>query len=397
MKEFYKKKLKNGLTVLFEKRNLPVISVSASVKYGSAYENEKNKGISHLIEHMMFKGTKTRSQKEIAGEIEKKGGIINAFTADEITSYWNKLPSKHISTGIEIASDLILNPRFDEKEFEKERNVVIEEIKMYHDNPQYYVIEKIRELLYKKPFGMFGAGNVESVKAITRRQMADLFNKMYSTDSMILSVVGNSDFDFICKKAEQIFPVKTRKVIDYKPVKINRELIEARRGIDQAHFVFGFHINSMKGNARYADEIACAYLFGGMSSRLFQEIRVRRALAYTVKGDIDLGKDFGYSVIYVGTMKEKIKQIKEIILKEVKNLGKMQKKDFEECKEQLIGMKNVIDEDSSMAMNSLMLEEVAGNAEEYYKYEERIKNVKLEDVRKLAKLKDYSTFSLVPK
>jgi len=392
---FYRLKLKNGLIILFEKRSLPIVSISASVKYGSSYEQEKQKGISHFIEHLMFKGTKTRTHKQIAGEIEKKGGILNGFTSEEVTSYWSKLPSKHINSGINITSDLILNPRFDPKEFEKEKNVIIEEIKMYHDNPIFYVNDKIKELLYEKPFGMSIAGKEEIIRKLKLQDVKNLFDSVYTTDSMILTTVGNADFEEICKEAEK-FPVKKRKLIEYKPIKRNFELVEERKGLEQAHFVFSFHSPTMKDKKRYNYEIAGSYLFGGMSSVLFQEIREKRGLAYSVKGNFELGSNYGYTNIYVGTLKEKIKEIKEIILKEIKNLNKLEKKDFEELKEQLIGAKKIEEEDSTNTMNLLMLEESAGNASEYYKYKDRILKVKLDEVKELSKLKNYSTFSLIP-
>ena len=394
--EFKKKRLSNGLSVIFEKRQLPVVSVSASVKWGSAYESAKIKGISHFIEHLMFKGTKTRDQEEIAREIERKGGILNAFTSEEVTSYWNKLPSKHIETGLAISSDLILNPRFDKEEFEKEKQVIIEEIKMYHDNPRFYVMDKIKEMLYGKPFGMSIAGTEEIVRGISRKEVIDLFNSVYTSDSMILAVVGNADFDEICKKAEKIFPKSVRNVKDYPTVKKNAKSSEERAGIDQAHYVFGFHSPTLKDRKRYDYELAATHLFGGMSSRLFQEIREKRGLAYAIKGDFDMGKEYGYCTIYAGTKKDKINEIRKIIVKEIKELSKVKQRDFEELKEQLIGNKRVEEEDSSQAMNALMIEESAGDAEEYYKYEERINSVKLSDVQNI-KVSDFSDFSLIPK
>ncbi len=395
MPEFYKTKLKNGLTVLFEKRKLPVVSVSANVKYGSAYESMKNKGISHFIEHLAFKGTKKRSHDEIAGEIEKKGGILNAFTSEEHTSFWNKLPSKYLKEGLNIASDLVLNPKFAGKEFEKEKNVILEEIKMYHDNPRIYVIEKIKELLYKKPFGASGAGTIKSLKPITRKHVAELFKDFYTTDSMILAVVGDADWEEVLEFG-QIFPKTKRKLVEHKPVKINSELVEIRRGIDQAHFMFGFHIPTLKDKARHDYEIMLTYLAGGMSSVLFKEIREKRGLAYAVKGEADIGGNYGYAAVYVGAVKEKLKEIKQIILKEIRNLKSIKKAEVEETKEQLIGLKNLLAEDSTNVMNFLVQEEIGRNAEEYYKYEDRIKAIKLEDIRRLSKLKKFSTFSLVP-
>jgi len=397
MREFYKKKLGNGLTVLFEPRKLPVVSVSASVKWGSAFENEGNKGISHFIEHLMFKGTKTRDQEEIAREIEKKGGILNAYTSEEVTSYWCKLPSKHVLSGIEIPSDLILNPKFDEVEFEKEKQVIIEEIKMYHDNPRFYVMDKIKGLLYRKPFGMTIAGDEEIVRKLTRNQVIDLFNSKYTSDSMILTVVGNADFEEICKVAEKLFPKTNRKITSHVPEKFNSSGEEKRAGIDQTHFVFGFHAPSLSDRQRYIYEVMGAYLFDGMSSKLWQEVREKRGLVYSIKGDFDMGKDYGYCAIYAGTRKEKVKEIREIILKEIKNLKTVEKRDIGECKEQIMGIRKVAEEDSSSAMNSMMIEEVAGGVEEHYNHDERINSVSLEDVRNISKLKSFSSFSLVPK
>jgi predicted Zn-dependent peptidase len=396
MNNFYKRKLKNGLTVLFEKRNLPIISVSSSIKFGSAFEPLEIKGISHFIEHLMFKGTKTRSAEEIAREVEKKGGILNAFTAGEVTSYWDKMPSKHADTAIEIVSDLILNPKFDPVEFEKEKQVIVEEIKMYHDNPAPYSFDKIKEILYEKPFGLPGTGKAEVVKSLKREEVVDFFNKNYSTNNMLLTVVGDADFDEICQIAEKIYPAKKKDFAIPRPNKINKEEVEKRKGIDQAHFTFGFHVPSLNEKGRYAYNIAEAYLSEGMSSRLFQEIREKRGLAYAVKGVEDIGSNYGYFVIYAGTVKEKIKEIKELILKEFKKLKEINGRDFEETKEQVIGSDEVEKEDSSNAMNSLMIEEASGKGtEEYYKYEERINAVKLDDVKKI-KLDDYSSFSLIP-
>ena len=390
---FYKKKLENGLTVLFDKRNLPIVSTSASVNYGAAFEPLAKKGISHCIEHMMFKGTKKRSQKEIVEEIERKGGIINAFTSEEVTSYWNKLASKFLDSGLDIASDLILNPRFDEKEFEKEKKVIIEEIKMHKDVPQYYVIDKIKEMLYESPFGASMAGDANSVNSLKIGDLKKLFDEVYTTDSIILSVVGDVDFEDICKKAE-LFPARKRKILDYQARKINKEEIEKRKGIDQSHFVLGFHVPCLCDKRKYDYEVMKAYLLDGMSSVLFQEVREKLGLVYHIKGDFDIGKNYGYAMIYAGALKENLKKIKEIIIKEIKNIKNIKSADFGEVKEQLIGMKKIEAEDSTNTMNNLMLEEVGCGAEEYYNYEARINGVKIEDVKNI-KIKDFSSFSLV--
>jgi len=395
-KEFIRKRMGNGLAVLFEKRKQEVVSISASVKQGSAYESEKEKGISHFVEHLMFKGTKNRTNKEIAEEIEKKGGVLNAFTDEEVTSYWNKMPNKHFNSGASIVSDLILHPRFDPIEFEKEKKVVLEEIKMYRDNPSTYVLYKLKELLYKKPFGLATIGNAKSISSLSRTDVINFFLENYATNKMILCVVGNTNMESI-EKFGMSFPKNKAKEKEFTPVKINKQLIEKRRGIDQANLALGFHLPCMNDKARYAAEIFNIILAHGMSSKLFEEIREKRGLAYDIRGMLEQGKSFGYEIIYSGTTKENVKKCKEIILKEAKEMANLANKDFEEGKEQLIGLRKVESEESINVMNALAEEEAAGNANEFYNYENRIGRVLVNEVRKLAKIKGYSSLALIPK
>lgn len=392
--EFYKKKLKNGLTVLFEKRQLPVVMSSVSIKFGSEFEQERLKGVAHFIEHLVFKGTKKRNLREISEEIEKKGGIINAFTSEEVTCFWNKLPNKHLAVGVDIVADLALQPLFEQKALERERKVILEEIKMYHDNPQFYVLNKIKELLYEKPFGLFGAGTFETMSKMTREDVLQTFSN-YSTNNMLLTVVGKASFDDICELA-RVFPKKEKKIQEIKPVMKNSELIEKRKGLQQSNLVFGYHAPGLQDKARYAAEILNIVLGGGMSSRLFHEIREKRGLAYAIKGVLEQDKNYGYGIIYVGVIKDKVKEVKALILKEIKKMQKLERKDFEEAKEQLIGLRQVESENSEQVMMQLIAEENAGIAEEYYRYEERLKALKLEQVRNLARLKGYSFVALVP-
>lgn len=170
-RNFYRKRLDNGIKVLFEERKIPVVSVSAAVRFGAQYETADIKGISHFIEHLVFKGTKTRKVDEIPRAVEKKGGIINAFTSEGITAYWNKMPAKHFSLSADIARDLVLNPLFEKEPLERERKVILEEIKMYHDNPATHVLEKIKEMLYEKPFNMSVAGTYETVSKLSREKV----------------------------------------------------------------------------------------------------------------------------------------------------------------------------------------------------------------------------------
>ncbi len=392
---FYRKKLGNGLTVLFEKRNLPVFTSSVTMKFGAEYELANLKGVSHFIEHLVFKGTKNRKQQEITGDIEKKGGIVNAFTSEEVTCFWNKLPAKYFDLGIDISSDLALNPLFDATELERERNVILEEIKMNNDNPQAYVIRKIKELLYEPPFGMFIAGNNKTMAKINREEVLKVYEN-YSSNNMILTAIGNADFNEICNIGKKIFPKHNKIINSMKPIIKNGGKVEKRKGVDQANLVLAYHVPTLQDKNRYSAEIVHAILAEGMSSKLFQEIREKRGLAYAVKGLLQQDKNYGYEMIYVGTTKENSEKVKKLILDEIKKLQKLHVRDFSEAKEQLIGLKDVGSENSEDAMLELISEENAGNAGEYYKYEERINKLKLEEVKKLVKLKGYSFFALLP-
>src|SRR3989344_8425207 len=175
---FYRKVLKNGMTIVFEKRDLPIVSVAFAVKNGGINETESEKGISHFIEHMLYKGTPNRNSKQIAEEIEKNGGVLNGFTEETITAYWCKMPSKHLHIALSVLSDMVKNPVFDSKELEKERKVIFEEVKMYKDNPRLHILNKIQELMYEKPFGVPLIGTYESLNSIDKKKMTEKFKKI---------------------------------------------------------------------------------------------------------------------------------------------------------------------------------------------------------------------------
>lgn len=393
--QFYKKKLDNGITVLFEKRKIPVVAVSTSVKFGAQYETEDIKGISHFLEHLVFKGTKKRTVKEIAQAVESKGGIINAFTSEEVTSYWNKLPGKHFSLGADITRDLVVNPIFEKEPLERERKVILEEIKMYHDNPSSHVFERIKEMLYEKPFNMSIAGTSKTVSGLSRQHIIDLHKSIYSTDNIIFSIVGDAKWEDVLDEAKK-FPKTKNKINDIPIIRKNDELTEKRKGIDQAHLVFGFHCPTLSDKNRHAMELFDSILGGGMSSRLFQEVREKKGLCYAIKSNLEQSKDYAHEMIYSGTTKDKVKEIREIVLREIKKMNLLQKSDFNEGKERLLGLRQISKEKCDSTMVELLQEELGGDASRYYKFEEEVNKIKLKDVRNLSKIKGYSFVSLIP-
>jgi len=385
------------MTILFEKRENEIVSVAFAVRQGGINELAEEKGISHFIEHMLYKGTGKRNSKQISTEIEKNGGVLNGFTDEELTAYWCKIPSKHIHVALDVLSDMVKNPKFDEEEIEKERKVIFEEMKMYKDNPRLYVLENgLKKTLYKDDFSIPLIGTEFSMKKNNQEKLKELFGMIYSPENMILCVVGDANFEEICDFAEKNFDGKgkTNAKIDVK--KINKTIIEKKKGIDQANLVFSYHVPEASKRERHIAQVLSCIMIGGMSSRLFQEIREKRNLAYAVKGDYVGGKEYGYNFIMVGTSAENVEKVKEIILLEFKKIKNLTEKELEEAKEQLIGNNKISQEDSQEQMVNLLSHEISGKAEDSYEFERNIRQVKLEEVKKLADFKDYSFFALIP-
>ncbi|MEK6856179.1 MAG: pitrilysin family protein [Nanoarchaeota archaeon] len=396
---FIRKKLKNGITVLFEKRELPLVSLSITNRFGAAFEESKIKGVAHCMEHLLFTGTKTRTHEDISREIEKKGGILNAFTSHEVTSFWFKLPSEHVFTGLEILTDMFNNVTFREDKFEKEKKIIVQEIRMYKDMPMRFVFDLVESCLYEKPFGESVIGSEETVMGLDRNFIINYFNKNYNPENYIVTIVGNADIDRICEYLEKNFKRNENKSSIKKiNLKNGRKIIE-KEGIDQAQFILGMHAPLAGSDEMIILEVLDAYLASGMSSRLPLKIREEKGLAYSVKGDISSEKNYSHYLIYVGTKKEVIDEVEKDIVAEFNGIDKMNENDLKEAKERLLGLKKLAMEESDGIMNQLMFSELAGKAEDFYEKDEKIKKVKLEDVKKLAKklIKNYSIATILPK
>ncbi len=402
MVEFFRRVLENGMTVVLEKRDLPIVSVAFAARAGGVNEAPSEKGISHFIEHMLYKGTKTRGYKKIAEEIENNGGELNGFTSEEETAFWCKMPSKHLKVALDVLSDMVRNPKFDRKEFEKERKVIFEEIKMYHDNPAMHVFDEIQKQLYDGTMKIGLAGTLETMGSLTVEGMKKKFKEIYKPSNLVLCVVGNADFEGLVKFAEKTFSVSAGRGEIPKQTfnEINESKTEERQGVDQANTVFAYHVPPAADDKSYAAVVLNSIMAGGMTSRLFDEIREKRNLAYSVKGHSNINKSFAYNLIYVGAMKENVERIKKIILGEFKSVARwLREKELKTAKERLIGNYQISMEDSQTQMVNLLVSEMHGNAKDFYDFEKKISEVKLRDVKELAKkaAEKHSFFALVPK
>ncbi len=348
---------------------------------------------------MLYKGTFKRDSRQIALDIERNGGELNGFTSEILTTYWCKMPSRHLNIALDVLSDMVKNPKFDEKELEKERKVIFEEMKLYKDNPSFYVVEKINQNLYKKPFGGSLIGTKKSMNSITRKIMVKKFQEVYKPNNIVLCVVGDADFKTLEKFAEKNFKKENGKIKKIKSEKQNLTQREFRKGIDQANFVFAYHVPVFNDKRNYAAILLNTLMAGGMSSRLFSEIREKRNLAYSVRGQFNIQKDFAYNSIYVGAKSESISIIKEIILREFEDVSKkLSETELKQVKEQVIGNYYLALEDSYIQMTNLLLNEANGNVKNTYEFERDILGVKLSEVREIARmaLKNNSIFVLLP-
>ncbi len=396
--KFFRKILANGMTILFEKREFPVVSVAIAVKTGGMHENEQEKGISHFIEHMLYKGTKIRTYRQISEEIENNGGELNGFTNETATAYWCKMPSRHLNIALDVLTDMVKNSVFDAKELEKERKVIFEEIKMRKDSPRTYVADKIHGFLYEKPFGIDVIGTYESMNSITREKIVKRFKEIYRPNNMILAVVGDADFSEIVKFAEKNFGKGRGILPEFEIKEKNETKAEKRKGIDQANLIFAFHSPKSSDKKSYAAMILNTLMASGSSSRLFQEIREKRNLAYAIHGNVDVNKEFSYSIIYAGTTVDKVDEVKRLIIEEFQKVSReITEKELSKAKDNLIGNLQISVEDSQGQLIELIGWEIAnGNASSFYDFEKNIRKVTLDEVKELAKIKDYSFFVLVP-
>jgi len=387
------------MTILFEKRKLPLVSVAFAVRNGGINESLSEKGISHFIEHMLYKGTKTRTSKKIAEEIEKNGGVLNGFTSELTTAYWCKIPSIYLKTALDVLSDMIKNSVFEEKEFEKERKVIFEEIKMRRDTPRVHVFDEVQKCLYDGTMAIDSIGTYEIMNSITQEKIINKFKQIYKPNNMILCVVGDADFNEIVDFVENNFNNEKGIVPTQKFNLKNDFKIEKRKGIDQANLVFAYHVPISGDKKHYAAEVLNILMAGGMSSRLFSEIREKRNLAYSIHGGSDINKDFAYSFVYAGITKENMDLVKELILKEFEKVSEnLDEFELAQVKKQIIGNYHLEMEDSQTQMMNLLFSEIDGDAKEFYEYEKNIMDVKLGDVKELAKKakEKYSFFALIP-
>ena len=336
--------LKNGLTIIGEEiPYLKSISLGVWVKAGSIMETKENSGVSHFIEHMLFKGTTNRTSKELAREIDNLGGVINAFTSKECTCFYVKLLDEHINIGIDVLSDMILNSRFDELDIKKEKSVILEELKMYEDSPDDLVYDLLLENIYKDhSLGMNILVDRQSLKNLKRESILDYYNEYYVPNNSIISICGNFKFEEIVKQIEEKFKTWQPKSVDTTTTKPNFNpcIVKKNKDIEQVNLAINLDAIPMTNNREvYALSVVNNVFGGSISSRLFQKIREEKGLAYSIYSSQTLYEDCGELGIFASTSTENIQEVYKSILEEIELIRNeyISPQEIHESKEQLKG------------------------------------------------------------
>ncbi len=317
--------LPNGLIVLTERmEHLRSVAMGVWIKSGSRCEAADVNGISHFVEHMLFKGTKSRSAQRIAREMDSIGGNLDAFTSKETICFNVKSLSDHVPIALDVLTDMVLNPTFVESEIERERGVILEEIKIDEDNPDVLVHELFTQSFWKgHPLGKPILGTTETVGRLSRQHLFGYHNDRFHGGNMIFSAAGNLDHDkFTEAVAEKFSVLGSGGALEElsAPEPSARIILRNKKALEQVQICLGVPSPPITDENRYATLILNTVLGAGMSSRLFQTIREERGLAYSVYSDLSPYRDTGNLCVYAGTSASKALQVVDLILAEFHNL-----------------------------------------------------------------------------
>ncbi|WP_323763619.1 pitrilysin family protein [Marinovum sp.] len=313
--------LANGLRVVTEHMpGLESASVGIWVGAGGRAEREDQNGIAHFLEHMAFKGTERRSALQIAEEIEDVGGYINAYTSREVTAYYARVLKADVPLAVDVVADILLNPVFDPREIEVERGVILQEIGQANDTPDDVIFDWLQEASYPgQALGRSILGPPERVQGFGRDDLARFVTEHYGPDQMILSAAGAVDHAALVKQAEALFGhLAPRKAETDSPARFGGGESRTVKSLEQAHFALALESPGYRDEAIYTAQVHSVALGGGMSSRLFQEIRENRGLCYTIFAQAGAYADTGMMTIYAGTSAEQLSDLVGLTIDELK-------------------------------------------------------------------------------
>lgn len=314
-------RLSNGIRVVTDtQKSADSVTLGAWVGVGSRFEKKSESGISHFLEHMAFKGTTTRSALQIAEEIERVGGFINAYTGQDVTAYHARMLKKDMDIGLNIIADITQHATMDEKELNTEKGVIIQEINMYKDQPHYVAESNFEATAYpNQPLGRDIAGDAAVIQAMTPQKMLDYVHSHYATDRIVISAVGPIQHDTFVKKCEKLFcDFNLKKTPTPEPAHYQGGFKYVKKPHEQVNLIMGFEGESYTSPDIWKAKLLATILGGGMTSRLFQEIREKRGLVYTIHAYASAETDTGIWGIYAGTGEKELKVLMPVLLDELK-------------------------------------------------------------------------------
>ncbi len=389
-----KREFKNGLVVASEVMpHVRSVSIGVWVRCGSRFEDPQVSGISHFIEHLLFKGTRSRTASDIAEEIDAVGGQLDAFTDKEYVGFYARVLDEHMPLAFDLLSDIVLNPTFPPNEIERERKVIFEEISTVEDSPQELIHDMYMENFWQgHPLGRPISGTRESVAGIVRRQVMDYFRRTYhAACNTVISVAGNIRHREVQALVERHFsclPRGAESMPGAPPDPRSARVVRHKPNLEQTHLCLGVPCPSRVSGERFCAHVLSNILGGGMSSRLFQNIREKRGLVYAIDSILQLYRDAGTLVVAAATAPQTATTVLRLILKEFKRLREelVSGEELDRAKECLKGALTLSLESSSSRMTHLAQQQI--DFGRFYDLEEimgRIDGVRRADIRRLAR------------
>jgi predicted Zn-dependent peptidase len=357
--------LPNGLTVITEEmEHIRSVSIGIWIKTGSRDEDLQWNGISHFIEHMVFKGTKHRSAEDIARQVDSIGGNMDAFTAKECICFNIKVLDEHLPIAMDVLSDLVLNPVFDAQDIGRERGVILEEIKMDEDNPDYLVHEIFTQNFWKDhPLGKPILGTKDTVKKFEREPVLDFYKQRFAPGNLIICAAGHlrheQFVDLVRKHFGDMKPM-SNGFYSSRPKVVSRIILRNKKALEQVQICVGVPSHPIAHEQRHASYILNTLLGGGMSSRLFQNIRERQGLAYAIYSDLSPYRDTGCLSVYAGTSRESAGKVVRSVVSEFRKLKSdvVTDEELRRAKDQLKGSLMLSLESSTARMSNLARQEM---------------------------------------
>ena len=388
------------LSMIIKKLNKDIksISVGIFIPAGSAVEGDKERGLAHFIEHMLFKGTKNRTYKDIAEDIDKLGGVINAFTSKEYTCFYIKVLKDFINEGFDVLSDMLENPLIDEAELEKEKGVIIEEINMTEDNPEEAVFDIFMENAVQGNFGKPILGTREGIKSYSREDLLKFMGKHYMPDNLTLSCVGDVDnvgFSIGENTSfKNYFAEQSAEDVDFS-FKKGTDVV--KRQIQQSNIVMGCDMFDIYDERKYAAYLLNDIFGGTMSSKLFQTIREEQSLCYHISSSVKLFRRGGMFSIFAGTYKDNTQKLLDSVKTELEKLKKyyLTKDELNKAKTYFKGSYMLSLESSYALMVKQGMDTILyGDYVDENKIIEKTQNVTLDDIAEIVDLIDLDKFHI---